>query len=73
MFMNIKLMNYRHGLISTAFSWDSISWAVDRAWSKAGITCVTKPFKDNQYFVGQKEISRDEAYKIVKEKFPDTR
>ena len=66
---------YNYGLINTwhsctIFFWKSASSDVDRGWAKAGITCVTKPFlANNQYFKDGKEISREEAYKIVKEKF----
>ena len=70
-----KLMDKSYGLIGVSFNWSSASWAVDRGWAKAGITCVTKwgVVEDNLYFVGSKQISREEAYKIVEEKFPETR
>ena len=77
---------YEHGLVndwhngaSTIFHWDSYSKAVEEGWKKAGITCVTKPGvnfsleNDNKYFVNGKEISRDAAYKMVREKIPQSR
>ena len=62
-----------HGVETTAFRRGSYSEAVDAGWSKAGITCVTKPFKDNQYFINGKEISRYEAYNHVKANFKQIR
>ena len=73
---------YEHGIlddwdgtIETTFYWKSVSKKVDAGWAKAGITCVTKPlvWSDNQYFVGGKEITRDEAINIVKSKFKKIR
>ena len=72
---------YKHGLTKetgynnfwTFIAWLDISRAVDIGWGKAGITCVTKPFKDNQYFFEGREISRETAVKIVEDKFPKTR
>ena len=68
---------YDHGLMDTwygdykvGWQWLSVSPKIDAGWSKAGITCVTKPSKSNQYFVGGKEITRDEAIDIVKSKYP---
>ena len=51
------------------FSWKSKSAEVDAGWAKAGITCVTVPMGSNRYFAGDKEISRGEAFDIVKSKF----
>ena len=62
-----------HGVETTAFRWGSYSESVDAGRSKAGITCVTKPFKDNQYFINGKEITRDEAYNHVKANFKQIR
>ena len=63
------LMNSHYGTIPVTFEWISKSAKVDAGWAKAGITCVTKPFKDNQYFLNGKEISRGEAVAIVKKNF----
>ena len=63
------LMNKYYGTVSTMFYWGSKSAEVDEGWSKAGITCVTKPFADNLYFINGKEISRGEAYNHLKENF----
>lgn len=62
---------YEHGLVDVVVC-DS-SKDVDAGWAKAGITCVTKFFSDNQYFIGGKSISRNEAYDIVKSKFKKIR
>ena len=58
---NYGLVDDWHGSIATGFYWGSYSAAVDEGWAKAGITCVTKPFKSNQYFMNGREISRDDA------------
>ena len=68
---------YDHGLMDdysySDFSiigiWLKRSAQVDAGWAKAGITSVTKPFGGNKYFKDGKEISRDDAIKIVKSKF----
>lgn len=68
-----------HTGVYTIFHWKSHSAAVDEGWGKAGITCVSKHGanteleNDNQYFVNGKQISHDEAYKIVNAKFPKKR
>ena len=53
--------------------WNESSKIVDGGWSKAGITCVTKPAGSNQYFKDGKEISRDEAVAHVKANFSKIR
>jgi len=58
-----------HGELHVMFHWDSDSKAVDAGWSKAGITSVTSPFNGNRYFVGGKEITREEAFKKVRAQF----
>lgn len=73
------LMNDWHNGIYTIFHWESHSAAVDEGWSKAGITCVSKHGANfslenyNQYFINGKQISRDEAHRIVDAKFPQIR
>lgn len=62
-----------HGQTTTMFNWVSYSAKVDEGWSKAGITCVTKPWGDNLYFKNGKEISRKEAYDHVKASLPKIR
>ena len=55
---------YEHGLVdsysgnglSILLRWNSESAAVDAGWSKAGITCVTKPCKENLYFKDGKKL-----------------
>ena len=67
---------YDHGLMDTwygndglVFGWKSKSAAVDEGWSRAGITCYTSPFCPNRYWVSGREISRQQAFDIVKSKF----
>ncbi|MBR6014283.1 MAG: hypothetical protein IK062_10985 [Selenomonadaceae bacterium] len=68
---------YDYGIISDYHNapallvhWESYSAEVDAGWSKVGITCVTEwSNHHNKYFAGDKEISRDEAVKILKSKF----
>ncbi|MBE8953094.1 MAG: hypothetical protein SR1Q7_08120 [Quinella sp. 1Q7] len=59
------LMDHSYNDIETSIGWPSVSAEVDAGWAKAGITCVTKPSGDNQYFMGGQQISRDEAHKHV--------
>ena len=63
------LVDDYHGNFHSTFHWLSDSAAVDGGWSKAGITCVTAPWGDNQYFMNGKEITRDEAYDVVRANF----
>ena len=69
------LMDYWRYTSTLAFTWLSDSKIVDAAWAKAGITCCTVPGDNdnNKYWAGGREISRDEAMKIVKSKFPKIR
>ena len=47
-------------------SWGKASDSVDKGWSEAGITCVTKfGCPDNLYFINGKQISRKEAFAHV--------
>ena len=62
-----------HSDFHTIFNWKSDSAAVDAGWSKAGITCVTKPASGNLYFKDGKEISHDEAIAHVKANFQKIR
>ena len=53
-------------IFSVTFDWSDFSRAVDQAWSKAGVTCVTKwGSSDNQYFIYGKEVSRKDAFRRV--------
>lgn len=71
---------YNHGLMEKKYQpgpfmldWRVRSSEIDAGWAKAGITCVTKPFGSNLYFINGQEISRNEAYDIVKSKFQKIR
>ena len=77
---NDSVILYKYGLIDdhfggvyASFNWESKSKEVDTGWAKAGITCITKPFKDNKYFLDGKEISREEAIAHVKANFSKIR
>ena len=64
----LKYFGYNHfdGTILWDIGWDPASKAVDKGWSEAGITCVTKyGAGDNQYYLDGKRISRMEAFRHV--------
>ena len=63
------LMDRHYGTIPVMFYWKSKSAEVDAGWARAGITCVTKPLGNNQYFLNGKEISRGQAYDHLKANF----
>jgi len=63
------LMDKYYGTIPVMFYWKSKSAEVDAGWAKAGITCVTKPFGSNKYFLNGKEISPGDAYDHLKANF----
>ena len=55
-------------LTDLVFHWVDYSQKVDNAWMRAaGVTSVTKPFGSNQYYNGRKEITREQAYKMIKD------
>ena len=55
-------------LTDLIFHWVDYSRIVDNAWMRAaGVTSVTKPFGSNQYFNGTKEITREQAFKMIKD------
>ena len=62
-----------HGNFHTTFNWHSDSKAVDEGWSKAGITCVTKPSYKNLYFKDGRELTRDEAFAYIRDNFQKIR
>ena len=64
----LAAMGYMKGSSSTdyLFGWKENSAAVDSAWSKAGVTCVTKfGCPDNLYFINGKQVKRKEAFSHV--------
>ena len=67
------LMNDWQNIFQVILHWVPYSKEVDEGWSRAGITCVTKPLGYNKYFAGSREITRDEAINIVKSKFKKVR
>lgn len=76
---NDSKLLYEYGFADTwhtdlhfMFHWGD-SAEVDEGWRKAGITCVTKPFKDNQYFMDGKEITMAEARDYLKANFKKIR
>ena len=44
-------------------------YEVHKAWKKTGIECVVSIGENNKYFIGKQEISREEAYRIVEQKY----
>jgi len=67
------LMDHDYSELEISFKWKSLSAEVDAGWAKAGITCVTKPSGDNEYFMGGKQISSGEAWKHVIDNFKQIR
>ena len=65
------LVSDYHGTIATTFGWSEYSKEVDNGWAKAGITCVTKPMSDNQYFMNGKEITLGQAVAHVQKNFKE--
>ena len=56
------------GLLDLVFHWVDYSKKVDDAWMRAaGVTSVTKPVGSNQYYNGHNEITREQAYKMIKD------
>ena len=63
---------YKLGLIDeeisgydAIFHWETSSAKVDAAWAKIGITCVSHPASDNEYYYQGRSITQDEAVKIA--------
>ena len=50
------------GNTKTSNFFDDVSKVVSDGWSKVGITCTTDKDGDNTYKLGEKEISRFDAY-----------
>ena len=63
------LMGTWYSTLSAAFDWTKCSIKVDNGWARAGITCVTKPHQDNQYFLNGKEITYGQAVAHVQKNF----
>ena len=64
----LKSFGYSH--YDGTFLWDvsyiGAARSVDKGWSQAGVTCVTKfGCPDNLYFIGGKEVSRKDAFRHV--------
>ena len=59
------LIDHRYSTAEMVFHWVKYSAEVDSAWNKAGIRCLSKPFKSNQYFKDGKEISHDLALYLL--------
>ena len=58
-----------HGDLHQLFNWKSDSAEIDDAWKKAGIISVTSFFEYNKYILDGKELTRHEAYDVVRSKF----
>ena len=60
-----RLMNEEYNVVDLMFEWNKLSRRVDEGWFNAGIVSVTSPFGKNKYRRYGKEISRDQALKII--------
>ena len=49
----------------TGRQFDGVSKVVSEGWDKIGITCTTSKDGDNTYKLGEKEITREDAYKAA--------
>ena len=54
-------MSKYYDVYDLMFDWVELSKRVDNGWGRAGVVCVSKPFKSNEYIMNGKEITRDEA------------
>ena len=45
--------------------WVELSKRVDDGWGRAGVVCVSKPFKSNEYIRNGKEITRKQALQHI--------
>ena len=59
------LMIESYTIFSLIFDWERFSKRVDRCWSTAGITSISRPFKRNTYLKNGSEISRDQALQVI--------
>ena len=67
------LMNDHYGSVGIMASWSEKSSNVDKAWRKAGVEVITKPFSDNVYRINGKQVSRDDALAHLKDNFKNRR
>lgn len=58
-----------HGEFHQLFNWKSDSAEIDDGWRKAGIISVTSFVNPNKYILNGKPLTRDEAYRHVRENF----
>ena len=62
---NLGLIKEKFDNFETVHFWNKISNAVDQGWAKVGISCFTKPFGENSYSIGNKQLTRDEAIQMA--------
>jgi hypothetical protein len=54
------------GFLDLLLDWEDCSAKIDWGWRRAAhVTSVTKPVGANQYFIGKKEITREQALKML--------
>lgn len=58
-------MSEYYDVIDLMFEWVELSRRVDNGWGRAGVVCVSKPFKSNEYIRNGKEITRKEALQHI--------
>ena len=62
------LMDGDFNSFEATFNWNDCSDKVSKAWETIGITCVTHPVSDNEYFYNGHPITYYEAREIAKQK-----
>lgn len=62
------LMDGDFNSFEATFNWNDCSDKVSKAWETIGITCVTHPASDNEYFYNGHPITYNEAREIAKQK-----
>lgn len=63
------LLKDYHNAVVTGAQWNKISSEVDKAWHKAGVDVITKPFGDNEYKIDGKIVTRNTALEQLDKKF----
>lgn len=58
-------MREYYDVFDLMFDWVELSKRVDNGWGRAGVVCVSKPFKSNEYIRNGKEITRKEALQHI--------
>lgn len=67
------LMDDHYGSAGIMIKWNEKSRNVDKAWAKAGVEVITKPFGSNVYRINGQEVDRDQALEHLKTNFTQLR